>query len=53
MKCPFRYKWRQNFSFGVDGEFLDWCNERDAKAEKAFNEKYPTCWKKFLHWLTT
>lgn len=51
MQCPFRYRRRTKFSFGVAADFYDFIAERDDKAEAAFNAKYPTCWDKFLHWL--
>jgi hypothetical protein len=51
MSCPFDYKRRERFSFGVAGEFVDYCAERDDEREAAFNERYPTCWQKFLAWL--
>jgi hypothetical protein len=52
MQCPFRYRRRwQKFSFGVDPGFMDFVTEQDDRAEVEFNEKYPTCWDKFLHWL--
>lgn len=51
MRCPFRYRRRNKFSFGVSGDFLEWVMEQDDLAEAAFNEANPTCWDKFLHWL--
>lgn len=51
MNCPFRYRRRTKFSFMVDPSFVDYIVERDDRAEAAFNEKYPTCWDKLLHWL--
>lgn len=35
----------------VDPGFMDFVIEADDRAEAAFNEKFPTCWRKFLHWL--
>lgn len=49
--CPFKYRRRKHFSFGVDPGFLDYCDELDDEAEAKYNRKYPTCWRKFLHWL--
>lgn len=51
MKCPFRYRRREHFSFGVDPGFLDYVTREDDRAETAFDAAYPTCWTKFLHWL--
>lgn len=51
MRCPFRYRRRENFSFGVDPEFMDYVSERDDAAERWLNTNYPTCWQKFLYWL--
>lgn len=51
MRCPFRYRRRNRFSFGVAGDFIDFLEERDNEAEAELNRKYPTCWAKFLHWL--
>lgn len=51
MRCPFDYKRRDNFSFGVDPGFLDYCAEIDDVTEYEYNLRYPTCWQKFLHWL--
>lgn len=52
MGCPFRYRRRERrYSFGVDPEFMDFVEGRADKAEAAFNEKYPTCWDKFLNWI--
>lgn len=52
MNCPFRYRGsRRNYSFGVDPEFMDWCDDQDRAAEEAFNRRYPTCWAKFVNWL--
>lgn len=53
MQCPFRYRRRTKFSFGVDPEFLDFIGERDDAAERELNAEYPSCWAKFLHWLGT
>jgi hypothetical protein len=35
----------------VDPDFVMFVMDREAAAEQAFDEKYPTCWAKFLHWL--
>jgi hypothetical protein len=52
MRCPFSYRApRRRFSFGVAPEFLDFVMDRDRAAEAEFNRKYPTCWRKFLHWV--
>lgn len=51
MRCPFRYLRRENFSFGVDPDFMDFVTEQDDRAEAEFNAAHPTCWLKFLHWL--
>ena len=52
MRCPFRYRVRRrSYSFGVAGEFLDYIEEQERKAEAAYNAAYPTCWLCFLHWL--
>ena len=54
MMCPFRYKRRKRkFSFGVAPSFVDYIVDKDDEAERLFNATYPTCWKKFLHWLRT
>lgn len=53
MRCPFRYRRREHFSPGVAWQFVEWVTENDDRAEAEFNEKYPTCWKKFQHWLRT
>ncbi len=49
--CPFRYKRRNKFSFGVSGDFLDFVEEQENKEELEYNTKYPTCWDKFIKWL--
>lgn len=52
MRCPFRYRIREkHYSFGVAPEFLDFVTQREDEAEASFNRAYPTCWRKFLHWL--
>lgn len=51
MQCPFRYRRREHYSFGVDPEFMDYIDAIDSRAEAALNAAYPTCWRKFLHWL--
>lgn len=50
--CPFRYRRRwTKFSFGVDPEFMDHVMAIDDAAEREYEKKYPTCWRRFLHWL--
>lgn len=50
--CPFRYRRRfKRFSFGVDPGFMDHVTAIDDDAEREYNEKYPTCWDRFLHWI--
>lgn len=51
MNCPFRYKRRTKFSFGVASDFLDYWQDKEDREESEFNIKYPTCWDKFLYWL--
>lgn len=51
MRCPFRYRRRENFSFGVAPDFMDFVSDRDDRAEATFNAKFPTCWAKFVNWL--
>lgn len=53
MICPFRFRRREKFSFGVDPGFLDYVMEAEDEAEAEYNRLYPTCWKKFLYWLRT
>ena len=35
----------------IDPEWLDFKMEREAERQRAYEEKYPTRWAKFLHWL--
>lgn len=51
MRCPFRYKRQEHFSFGVSPDYMDCVIALDDEAESAYNAKHPTCWAKFLHWL--
>lgn len=50
--CPFRWR-RPNrkFTFGVAGDFIDFVEKLDDEAERAYNLKYDTCWKRFVHFL--
>ena len=60
MRCPFGYgpppKRRQNYTFGVDPGFVDYVERMEDEEEQeywrkrnAFDAKYPTCWRRFLH----
>lgn len=51
MRCPFNYRRRKRFSFGVASEFVHFVMEREDAEEAAYNAAYPTCWHKFLLWL--
>jgi hypothetical protein len=51
MRCPFRYRRRERFLPGCDPDFMDFIEERDDRAEAAFNARFPSCWAKFLHWI--
>lgn len=35
----------------IDGEWLDFKMEREESARAEYLAKYPTRWKRFLHWL--
>jgi hypothetical protein len=52
MRCPFRFRPpKRRYSFGVAGDFLDYIEEQDRRAEAEYDAAYPTCWLRFLHWL--
>lgn len=51
MLCPFRYRRRNNWSPGADPDFMEFIEWNDIQAERSFDERFPSCWAKFLHWL--
>jgi hypothetical protein len=53
MACPFSYRApKHKVSFGVDGEYLDFIEEQDRLDKEHYERTYPTCWLRFLHWLS-
>lgn len=52
MQCPFHFKApSRRYSFGVAGDFVDYIEEQNRRAKARYDELYPTCWLRFLHWL--
>ena len=62
MRClfgrPHPPRHRQNYTFGVAPGFVDYVEAEEEREDdaywayyRAFLEKHPTCWKRFLHWL--
>lgn len=51
MACPFNYRYRKRYSFGVSGDFVEFVQEREEREAAEYNAAYPTCLAKFLHWL--
>lgn len=49
--CPFEFKDKWTPSFGIASDFYDYMEEQIEIKKDRYYKKYPTCWKRFLHWL--